>query len=144
MTQKNCHGTGKSVKVAIVDDVVLAKIGKGVLDFDILISHPSFMNKLAKYAKVLGPKGLMPNPKAGTIGPEPEKLAEKFKKGTVRWKTEPKFPLIHQIVGKISLKPEQIAENTRSFIQSVGTKNITKAYIKLTMSPALQIDLQNI
>lgn len=138
------NGTGRSIRVAIVDDAILAKIEKGVIDFDILIAHPSSMGKLAKYAKILGPKGLMPNPKSGTIGLEPEKLAEKFKKGSVRWKTEPKFPLIHQMIGKISLKDDQIYENAKSFIESVGTKNITKAFIKNTMSVAIEIDLQNL
>jgi len=138
------NSIGRSVRVAIVDDAVLTEIEKGVIEFDVLISHPSFMSKLAKFAKILGPKGLMPNPKAGTIGLEPEKLAEKYKKGSIRWKTEAKFPLIHQMIGKISLKSEQIHENAKSFIDSVGAKKITKAYIKLTMSPSLQIDLQSI
>ncbi len=138
------HGTGRSVKVAIVDDAVLAQIENGVIEFDILIAHPSYMSKLAKFAKVLGPKGLMPNPKAGTIGPEPEKLAEKFQKGSIRWKSEAKFPLIHQMIGKISLKPEQVHENVKSFIDAVGIKKISKVYIKTTMSPALQVDLQSI
>lgn len=138
------HGTGRSVRVAIVDDAVLSHIEKGEIDFDVLIAHPSNMSKLAKYAKVLGPKGLMPNPKSGTIGPEPEKLAEKFQKGAVRWKSEPKFPLIHQMIGKVSLKPEQIHENAKSFLMAVGLKNIAKIHIKTTMSPALQVDLQSI
>jgi len=138
------HGTGRSVKVAIVDDAVLAQIEKGIIEFDILIAHPSYMSKLAKFAKVLGPKGLMPNPKAGTIGPEPEKLAEKFQRGSIRWKSESKFPLIHQMIGKISLKPQEIHENTKSFIDAVGIKKISKMYIKTTMSPALQVTIESV
>ncbi|PJE61462.1 hypothetical protein COU87_04455 [Candidatus Roizmanbacteria bacterium CG10_big_fil_rev_8_21_14_0_10_39_12] len=138
------HGTGRTVRVAIVDDAVLAQIEKGEIEFDVLVSHPSNMAKLAKFAKVLGPKGLMPNPKSGTIGLEPEKLAGKFLKGSLRWKTEPKFPLIHQMIGKASLKPEQIHENAKSFIEAVGVKNILKVHIKTTMSPGLQVDLLSI
>jgi len=138
------HGTGRTVRVAIVDDAVLAQIENGVIEFDVLISHPSYMSKLAKFAKTLGPKGLMPNPKAGTIGLEPEKLAEKFQKGSIRWKSESKFPLIHQMIGKISLKPEQIYENAKSFVDAVGIKKIKKMYIKTTMSPSVPVDFQSI
>ena len=62
------------------------------------------MPKLAKYAKVLGPKGLMPNPKAGTVSTKPEEVVKKFEKGMLRWKTEAKFPLVHQMIGKISFE----------------------------------------
>jgi large subunit ribosomal protein L1 len=92
------YSIGKTVRVKIVDDQVLAEIEEGKLNFDILITHPAFMPRLAKFAKVLGPKGLMPNPKAGTISLKPEEVAKKFEKGALRWKTEPKFPLIHQMI----------------------------------------------
>lgn len=131
--------TGKVVKVAVVDDKVLDKIEKGVLDFDVLVTHPSFMPKLAKYAKILGPKGLMPNPKAGTISTTPEEVVQKFAKGVLRWKTEPKAPLVHQMVGKISSDDSNLVANIEKFIQAVGQKHILKAYIKSTMSPSLKI-----
>ena len=137
------HSTGKTVKVAIVDDALLEKIDKGQIDFDVLISHPSFMAKLAKYARVLGPKGLMPNPKAGTIGPEPEKLAEKFKKGSIRWKTEAKAPIIHQMIGKLSAEDKVLIENASAFISSVEAKNITKGFLTATMTPSLQIAISD-
>jgi large subunit ribosomal protein L1 len=135
------HSTGKTVRVAIVDDKVLAAIEAGKIDFDVLITHPSYMPKLAKFAKVLGPKGLMPNPKAGTISPNPEEVAKKFQKGVLRWKTEPKATLIHQMLGKISMKEEEIKENIEAFFKSVGTKNIKKAYLKTTMSPSVKIEV---
>lgn len=135
------YSIGKTVRVAIVDDKILEKIEKGVLDFDVLVTHPSYMPKLAKYAKVLGPKGLMPNPKAGTISPNPEEVVKKFEKGVLRWKTEPKFPLIHQMLGKISYDDEKIIANVKKFIDSVGVKHIEKAYLKTTMSPSIKISL---
>jgi len=72
------HDIGKNVKVAIVDDVLLAKIEEGSMDFDVLIAHPSYMKKLVKYARILGPKGLMPNSKNGTVSTEPEKTAKEL------------------------------------------------------------------
>ncbi len=133
------YSTGKKIRIAIVDDKVLEKIEKGILDFDVLITHPSYMPKLAKYAKILGPKGLMPNPKAGTISPNPEEVAKKFEKGVLRWKTEPKFPLIHQMLAKISFENEKIIANVKKFIETVGIKHIQKAYLKTTMSPSVKI-----
>ncbi|PIV37755.1 hypothetical protein COS31_02940 [Candidatus Roizmanbacteria bacterium CG02_land_8_20_14_3_00_36_15] len=136
------HATGKTFRVKVVDDKLLIEIEKGKMDFDILITHPSYMSKLAHLAKVLGPKGLMPNPKAGTISAKPEEVAKKFQKGLLRWKTEPKFPLIHQMIGKLSLEDKALEENAEKFLQSVGKAHILSAYIKSTMSPAMKIDLE--
>lgn len=138
------HATGKTVRVAIVNDAVLNELESGKMNFDILITHPSFMPKLAKYAKVLGPKGLMPNPKAGTISPTPEEVAKKFLKGTLRWKTEPKFPLIHQMVGKLSYDDAKLVENLKAFIEAVGKMHIFQAYLSSTMTPGIRIDLEKV
>jgi len=135
------HSTGKIVKVAVVDDRLLTQIAAGKLDFDILVAHPSFMPKLAKFAKLLGPKGLMPNPKAGTVSPRPEEVVKKFAQGVLRWKTEAKFPLVHQMIGKISMEDKQIVENTRALLSAVGKEHIQKAVIKLTLSPAVKLSL---
>jgi len=136
------YSTGKTVRVKIVDDKVLGEIEKGKIEFDILITHPSFMPRLAKFAKILGPKGLMPNPKAGTISPKPEEVAKKFAGGALRWKTEPKFPLIHQMVGKLSLEDKKLIDNIEVFLKSVGKTHILSAYIKSTMSPSIKLDLE--
>jgi len=128
----------------IVDDKVIENIGDGKLDFDVLISHPSYMSKLAKFARTLGPKGLMPNPKAGTISTEPEIAAKKFMAGSVNWKNEPKFPLIHQMVGKISLGSKEIAENISALIKSVDTKKIISVHIASTMTPGLKIEIDTV
>ncbi len=132
-------GTGKTVRVAIVDDDVITNIEAGKIDFDVLISTPQMMPKLVKFAKVLGPKGLMPNPKAGTVTDKPEEAVKKFQGGSIRYKTEPKFPLIHQTVGKMSFKDEDLIENTKSLLKAVGSKNITAAFISASMTPSVQI-----
>jgi len=136
------HSTGKTVRVKIVDDKIIEDIGKGKFDFDILITHPSHMPKLARLAKVLGPKGLMPNPKAGTVSPKPEEVAKKFEKGMLRWKTEPKFPIIHQMIGKLSAEDKALVENAEKFLQSVSKAHTLSAFIKSTMSPSIKLDLE--
>lgn len=138
------HSIGKTIRVAVVDDVLLEKIAAGKIDFDILVTHPSYMPKLARFAKVLGPKGLMPNPKAGTISPHPEEVVKKFSKGVLRWKTEPKFPLIHQMIGKVSFEDKKLAENTEAFIGIVGKAHILSLFLKSTMGPSLKIDLEKV
>lgn len=135
------HSTGKVVRVAIVDEALLEKLAENKIEFDILVSHPSFMPKLARYAKVLGPRGLMPNPKTGTISLKPEEVAKKFAGGLMKWKSEAKFPLIHQMVGKITLDDKAIAENVGAFIKAVGEAKVKEVFIKTTMSPALQISI---
>jgi large subunit ribosomal protein L1 len=134
--------TGKIVRVKVVDDKILADLEKGKIEFDVLVTHPSFMPRLAKFAKVLGPKGLMPNPKAGTVSMKPEEVVKKFEKGLLRWKTEAKFPLIHQMVGKISFDEKNLIANSEKFIEAVGKTHIKKGYIKTTMSPAIKLEIQ--
>lgn len=134
------HGSGKKLRVAIADDTVIAKIEKGVLDFDILLAQPQMMPKLARVAKVLGPRGLMPNPKNGTVTPNPEEAAKKFEGGQVNFKTEAKSPIIHMIVGKVSYGDKKLGENISVAIKAVQTKNIKKAVLKSTMSPGIKLD----
>ncbi len=135
------HSTGKTTRVRIVDEKLLGELEKGKIEFDILITHPQYMPKLVKYAKVLGPKGLMPNPKAGTISPKPEEVAKKFSKGALRWKTEPKAPIVHAMIGKVSLKDNQIQENASTFMTAVGQPHIVSVFIKTTMSPSVRIQI---
>ncbi len=138
------HSTGKTTRVAVVSDELLEEIEKGVITFDILVTHPSFMPKLARFAKVLGPRGLMPNPKAGTISANPEELVKKFAKGMLRWKSEPKFPLLHEMVGKVSFDDTHLVENIQVLVKSVGKVHIFQAYIKTTMSPSLKLNIDAI
>ena len=136
------HSTGKTVRVAIVNDTVLEQLANGKIEFDVLITHPSFMSKIARFAKVLGPKGLMPNPKAGTVSTTPEEVAQKFMKGTLRWKTEPKFPLIHQMIGKLSFDSKKLTENAQAFINAVGKEQIKRMVITSSMGPSVEIEIE--
>jgi len=138
------HGTGKQISVVIADDALLAKIDAGTIEFDVLIAAPSFMPKLVKYAKILGPKGLMPNPKNGTVSDKPEEAVKKFKSGGMRYKSESKFPLLHQSLGKISFKDEELIANIQSFVNAVQKKNINSIYLSLTMSPSVRVNIESI
>ena len=135
------HGTGKTTRVAIADDKLISEIEKGVINFDVLVAEPTMMPKLAKVAKVLGPRGLMPNPKNGTITPKPEEVAKKYAGGQISFKTETKAPIIHLTVGKISFGPEKLSENIEALIAAIKKANIVNATLKSTMSPGLKIKI---
>jgi large subunit ribosomal protein L1 len=135
------YPTGKAVRVAIVDDKVLAQIDQGKLDFDVLITHPSFMPKLAKYARTLGPKGLMPNPKNGTVTPEPEKRAKELAGGKTTIKSEKKSPLLHVLVGKTDQPVKELVANTDALLKAIGANKVAKLTLAATMSPGIKVDL---
>src|SRR5258708_1648105 len=135
------HGTGKKIRIAIANDSIIANIEKGLIDFDVLLAAPMMMPKLAKVTKVLGPKGLMPNPKNGTITTTPEDTAKKFEQGQVRYKTEAKSPVIHLSVGKLSFGEDKLTENILTVITAVQTQNIRNVTLKSTMSPAIHISV---
>lgn len=135
------HGTGKQVRVAIADEKVLAAIEAGTFDFDILITSPAFMPKLVPFARVLGPKGLMPNPKKGTVSEKPEEAAKKFKGGTINYKSEAKAPILHQSIGKLSFKQDLLVENADILLKAIGRKNIVSVYISASMTPSVRLEL---
>ncbi len=135
------HGTGKEVRVAIADDAILAKIESGTIDFDVLVAHPSMMPKLAKLAKTLGPKGLMPNPKNGTVSPTPEKRAKELAHGQVNFKAEPGNPIIHMGVGKVSFDEKKLAENIQAILTSIGMPKISRVTLASTMGPGIKVAL---
>lgn len=139
------HGTGKKVRVAIADsttiDKLVSEIEKGKLNFDALVAHPQIMGKLARVAKFLGPRGLMPNPKAGTISTEPEKIAKKLEAGEINWKTESDFPIIHQVIGKLSFKDKQLEDNYKVLIKSISCDKIKSITLKSTISPGIKVQL---
>ncbi len=135
------HGTGKQTRVAIADDKLIAEIEKGKIDFDVLLATPQMMPKLAKIAKVLGPKGLMPNPKNGTITQDPENAAKKFTGGLINYKTEAKSPIIHLRVGKLSFGEKKLAENIKTVFASINATKIKNITLKSTMSPGIKIAL---
>ncbi len=133
------HGTGKEIRVAIADDKILAEVAAGKINFDVLVAHPSMMPSLAKVARILGPKGLMPNPKTGTVGPDPERLALSLSKGKVNVKTEPGNPILHLSVGKASFDDGKLSENVSAALDAIGRGKILKATLSATMGPGIKI-----
>jgi large subunit ribosomal protein L1 len=133
------HGTGKKTRVAIATEGLIAEVEKGIINFDVLVAEPMMMAKLARVAKVLGPRGLMPNPKNGTITPKPEEVAKKYEGGQINFKTEAKAPIMHLTVGKISFGPAKLTENIDALVAAVKKANIVNVTLKSTMSPGLKI-----
>ncbi|RLD19997.1 MAG: 50S ribosomal protein L1 [Caldiserica bacterium] len=164
------NGTGKKVKVLVFakgDDAraaenagadivgaeeLIDKIAKeNFLDFDVAIATKDMMRDIGKIAKILGPRKLMPNPKAGTVTDDVAKAVKDFKAGKIEYRVD-KTGVIHTIIGKISFTAEQIKENLLTLNEailkarpaSVKGQYITKAFISLTMSPSLRIDAQDL
>jgi large subunit ribosomal protein L1 len=132
---------GKAKMVEVADDKTLEKLKSGKLDFDILLATAEMMPKLVPFAKTLGPKGLMPNPKNGTLI-KSAKEAEKFKGNSLGLRTEKDKPLVHTVVGKLSQKEEELLSNTQTILEGfAGSKQIIKAYMKSTMSPSIKLTL---
>lgn len=135
------HGTGKKVRVEIADEKIIAEVEKGKINFDILVATPEMMPKLAKVAKVLGPRGLMPNPKNGTITQKPEEVVKKYEGGQISFKTESKTPIIHLTIGKISFGNKKLLENVKVALSAIQASKIRNITLKSTMSPAIKIQL---
>lgn len=145
------HGTGKQTRVAIANgadekalDALLKSIESGTIDFDVLIATPDAMPKLARAARILGPKGLMPNPKNGTVTPKAEEAAKKFEGGQINFKTEAKFPLLHVSIGKVSFGDDKIKDNAKAVFNAINAKKIKNATLKSTMSPAIRLDVTSL
>lgn len=142
------HGTGKEIKIEIANQTedpkhveeIVKKVEAGTIDFDVLIATPDAMPRLARVARFLGPRGLMPNPKNGTITPKPNEVAKKFQGGQVNFKTESKFPILHLSVGKVSFGDKKLEDNIKATIAAVQTKNIKNITLKSTMSPGIKLD----
>ena len=132
------HSAGKSKRVAVADDKTLSQIEAGRVDFDILIASPTQMAKLTKFAKVLGPRGLMPNPKTGTIVNDPQAAITKFSSANrLMLKVDKDTPVIHTITGKLSMSDPHLSENITTILSAVT--HLKKAVLKSTMSPAIKI-----
>lgn len=123
----------------------IAQTGK--IDFDVAVATPDMMPKLAKLAKILGPKGLMPNPKTETVGPNVKKMVEELKKGKIAFKNDI-TGIIHQAIGKTSLENSQILENLTALMDAIRKAKPASAkgaYLKsvtltTTMGPGIQLD----
>lgn len=134
------YSAGKEKKVEIASEKTIDKLQKGKVDFDVLLATAEMMPKLVPFAKLLGPKGLMPNPKNGTLI-KSEKDAAKFSGNTLQVKTQKDQPVVHTIFGKVSQKESELEENAKTIMEAVGAKMILKAYIKSTMSPSVKLNL---
>lgn len=130
---------GRVKKVEVASEATIEKLKKGIIDFDILVSTPDMMGKLVPFAKMLGPRGMMPNPKNGTLVSDPTK-ASAFSTSTVVLKTEKEAPLVHTVIGKNSQKDEEIAKNLETIFNAFGgAKQIVRAFIKSSMSPSVKV-----
>ncbi len=134
------HSTGKTIKVAIVDDAVLKEIESGVISFDVLVSTRQFVPKLAKFAKILGPRGLMPNPKNGTITENPEAKKKELEAGKMTLKTEKKQPIMHITLGKTDMDTQVLVENLTSLMTAL-TGRMIRVTVSATMSPGIKIQI---
>lgn len=160
-------GTGKKIRIAafVKDDEahiaekagadiagitnLINKINKNEIDFDIAIAHPDVMKDIAKVAKILGPKGLMPSPKANTVTPHIEKTIDELKRGRIEFKNDA-HGILHNTIGKLSFGPEKIKENLVAYLSAVknakpeSIKNvyIKSVYISTTMGPSIKIDFK--
>lgn len=157
------NGTGKTKKVAVLASKKVAnadlelmesdidKIEKGTIkprvDFEVLVAEPRFMPKLAKVAKILGPMGLMPNPKIGTVSENVEDTVEQIKKGKVEIKTEKDVPVIHTILGKVSFDDKALAENYEEIMTNLRSNKPAKSkpdwiksiFVATSMGPAFEV-----
>ncbi|OGE29986.1 hypothetical protein A3C59_02585 [Candidatus Daviesbacteria bacterium RIFCSPHIGHO2_02_FULL_36_13] len=128
----------------IGSDEILEEINKGKVDFDLLVTTPEWMPKLAKVAKILGPRGLMPNPKSGTITSDLKKTVESFMSGKTEYKTEPKAPVIHLGLGKLTQPTEELSANIKTLLQTLGKSRVKKVSLSPTMGPSVKLDLSSI
>ncbi len=99
------------------------------------------MPKLAKVARVLGPKGLMPNPKTGTVTTDIDKRVKELSTGQVNYKSEPDNPIIHMAVGKVSFEEKQLTENIQAVLTAMGKNKLVKVTITTTMGPGIKLAL---
>ncbi len=163
------HGTGKDIKIVVICqankeeeaksagadfvgyDELIDKIKNGWLDFDVMITSPDCMAKIGPLGRVLGPRGLMPNPKTGTVTFDIEKAVKDVKSGKIDFKVD-KFGIVHAAIGKVSFSDIQISENAQEFLNALvklKPSSTRGTYIKTiamssTMSPSIKIDCKQI
>ena len=159
------HGTGKQTRVLVLCtpdreteaksagadyvglDEYVEKIKAGWTDVDVIITMPSVMGKVGQLGRILGPRGLMPNPKSGTVTMEIGKAVKEVKQGKIDFKVD-KSGIIHASIGKVSFEAQKIVENAREFIQMVNKLKpaaakgtyIRSMFLSSTMSPGIKID----
>jgi len=134
------HSSGRKKVVEVANDKTIEKLEAGKIDFDVLLATVDMMPKLVPFARILGPRGLMPNPKNGTLIKKAGDT-DKFSGNMVTIKTQKDAPLIHAVAGKVSQPDKELAENIETILEGIGKKQILKAYIKSTMSPSIKLVL---
>jgi large subunit ribosomal protein L1 len=133
------HLEASSKKIVILNDAILTEIKDGKVNFDIIIATPVTMPKLLPFAKLLGPKGLMPNPKNGTLTDKPEEAVKKLSVAKTVIKTEKKAPVVHIIVGKVSQDAKEIEANVEELIKVIKAQKIKKLALCPTMGPSVKV-----
>lgn len=163
------HGSGKKIRVAAFvssedaesvkkagadiagEDSILALLDKEKLDFDVLISTPQLMPKLGKYARLLGPRGMMPNPKSGTVSTNPSQAVKEAKAGKVEYRVD-KQAIVHLAFGKVSFGADKLAQNAQSFFASLSNVRpssikgvyLQSVHIATTMGPGIKVDINSL
>ncbi|MBU3935718.1 hypothetical protein KJ909_03535 [Patescibacteria group bacterium] len=132
----------ESKKVVIATDSIIKDIQDGKINFDILIATPQIMPKILPLAKILGPKGLMPNPKNGTLTDKPEIALKKLSAAATPLQTEKKGPLIHIVVGQVSQNEKELIANVKELIKAVNPIKIKKLVLCATMGPAIKVEIK--
>ena len=163
------HGTGKQVRVLVLCnpdmeaaakeagadyvglDEYIQKIQGGWTDVDVIITQPAIMGKIGRLGRILGPRGLMPNPKSGTVTQDVAKAVKEVKQGKIDFKVD-KTGIVHASIGKVSFNPEQMRDNAREFVNTLiklkpatakGTY-IKGIYLSSTMSPGIKVDPKSV
>lgn len=151
------HLTGKNLRILafgpgaaeagadiVGDDAKLDDLMKGRIDFDIVVTHPSWMPKLARAARVLGPKGMMPNPKNGTVSENLEKAINDLKGGKFEYKTEANLPVMHLRIGDLTQPNEELAANIKTLAISIGKTKLKALTLAASMGPGVKVDTTSI
>jgi len=136
------HLETASKKIVVLNDTILAEIKNGQVNFDIIIATPATMPKLLPFARVLGPKGLMPNPKNGTLTDDPEAAVKRLSVAKTIVKTEKKAPIIHIVVGKVSQDEKELSANIEELIKVVKSNKIKKLALCATMGPCVKVEVK--
>lgn len=142
--QKSSKAAGADIVVNSVDLEDILK--KEKFDFDVMVAEPKMMITLGKYGKILGPKGLMPNPKTGTVTPDTAKAVEELKKGKANYRAD-KSGIVHSLIGKVSMDAKSLAENADTLIQlikklkpaTVKGTYVKSIYVSTTMGPSIKV-----
>ena len=130
-----------SKKIAVLNDTILSEIKDGQVNFDILVATPATMPKLLPLARVLGPKGLMPNPKNGTLTDDPQSAVKKLSAAKTVIKTEKKAPVVHIVIGKVSQSEKELEANINELVKTIKANKIKKLAICATMGPCVKVEI---